>query len=103
MLEKLKEEVRRELSATACEASPKLQLIDAIQRLGVAYQFDEEIKNTLKVIYDNYSHDWPHYNDLYDTALWFRLLHQQGFNVSSGETLNTHIYHINIILLLNFW
>lgn len=63
-----------------------LELIDAVQRLGVAYHFEKEIEECLNHIYVSYGHGdlWIHNNDLQGTSLWFRLLRQQGFNVSSG-------------------
>ncbi|KAM7500246.1 hypothetical protein LguiA_024660 [Lonicera macranthoides] len=55
----------------------KLELIDTLQRLGVYYHFEVEIKRILESITDNYysSSDirW-NAEDLYATALKFRLL-----------------------------
>ncbi|KAL6316974.1 hypothetical protein AAG906_024513 [Vitis piasezkii] len=78
----LKEEVRRELMAAAGKPSQQLNFIDAVQRLGVAYHFEEEIEEALGRIYDNYQEDGNKYDDLYNVALRFRLLRQQGFNIS---------------------
>ncbi|KAJ9549666.1 hypothetical protein OSB04_022209 [Centaurea solstitialis] len=61
-----------------------LELIDAVQRLGVAYHFKDEIEECLNQIYVMYGDQWVDNNDLKTTSLWFRLLRQQGFNVSSG-------------------
>ena len=61
-----------------------LELIDAVQRLGVAYHFEEEIEECLKYIYVQYGDQWISNNDLQSTSLWFRLLRQQGFDISSG-------------------
>ncbi|XP_057947853.1 probable sesquiterpene synthase [Malania oleifera] len=88
-IEELKEEVRRELAAAAGEISQQLHLIDAIQRLGVAYHFQIDIEEALKQAFEKYNsteYDESNYDgdDLYDAALWFRLLRQEGYNVSYG-------------------
>ena len=92
-MEDLKEEVRRELMASA--SNPSIQLkkkrADAVQRLGVAYHFEKEIEEALQNTYDN-NHCIDDINDdLYDVALRFRLLRQQGFNISCGKP---HEYHV---------
>ncbi|KAG5546312.1 hypothetical protein RHGRI_018475 [Rhododendron griersonianum] len=70
----------------AYASADKLDLIDAIQRLGVAYHFETEIEQGLHQIYETY-HQSGHKNvnndeDLYITALSFRLLRQHGYRVS---------------------
>ncbi|XP_058195528.1 (-)-germacrene D synthase-like [Rhododendron vialii] len=82
----LKEKVRKQLVEAKGEYSQQLDLIDAIQRLGVAYHFKTEIDQGLHQIYETY-HQSGHKNvnndeDLYITALSFRLLRQQGYHVS---------------------
>nr|QBL52480.1 beta-caryophyllene synthase [Vitis vinifera] len=80
----LKEEVRRELMAAAGNPSQLLNFFDAVQRLGVAYHFEREIEESLQHIYDRF-HDAADTNDdLYNIALRFRLLRQQGYNISCG-------------------
>ncbi|XP_022876862.1 beta-caryophyllene synthase-like [Olea europaea var. sylvestris] len=61
----------------------KLDLIDAIQHLGVGYHFEIEIEKSLKYIYETYreSHNKQN-NDLRAIALRFRLFRQQGYYVS---------------------
>ncbi|KAL6316128.1 hypothetical protein AAG906_015958 [Vitis piasezkii] len=81
-VEDLKEEVRRELVVAAGKPSQQLNFIDAVQRLGVAYHFEEEIEEALGHIYDNYHHSDDKYDDLYNVSLRFRLLRQQGYNIS---------------------
>ena len=82
-IEKLKEQFKRELLAAASNSSQQLDLIDAIQRLGVAYHFETEIEEALQHIYNNRI-DMED-DDLYNTALGFRLLRQHGYNVSCGN------------------
>ncbi|KAG6746084.1 hypothetical protein POTOM_050597 [Populus tomentosa] len=79
-IEKLREQFKRELLAAASNSSQQLDLIDAIQRLGVAYHFETEIEEALQHIYNNRI-DMED-EDLYNTALGFRLLRQHGYNVS---------------------
>ncbi|KMT13289.1 hypothetical protein BVRB_4g085480 isoform B [Beta vulgaris subsp. vulgaris] len=72
------EEVRKELLTIVKDPKERLLLVDAIQRLGVAYYFEEEIEANLKEFYktligDSYKHD------LHFTSLRFRLLRQHGF------------------------
>ncbi|XP_042494139.1 (-)-germacrene D synthase-like isoform X1 [Macadamia integrifolia] len=82
-VEELKEEVRRMLMADANDPSKKLNLIDSLQRLGVAYQFEEEIEELLEKMHDALPVDGlDGCSHLYTIALWFRLLRQQGYNVS---------------------
>ena len=84
-VEDLKEKVRRRLITAAGNPAQQLNYIDAIQRLGVAYHFEREIEEALKHIYDNY-YDVEHKDDdLYNVSLQFRLLRQQGFNLSCGK------------------
>ncbi|PRQ33701.1 putative lyase [Rosa chinensis] len=76
----LKEEVKKMLMDPLKSPSQQLNLIDDIQRLGVSYHFKNEIDGILKQIHHNYSYGSE--DDLYTTALRFRLLRQQGCNVS---------------------
>ena len=63
----------------------QLELIDTIQRLGISYHFENEIKNVLKRTYEKSNeNDDSEKNNLYATSLKFRLLRQHGFNVSQG-------------------
>ncbi|XP_044495847.1 (E)-beta-farnesene synthase-like [Mangifera indica] len=79
--EQLKEEVKRKIIDTA-DYTPlqKLNLIDTIQKLCVAYNFEEEIEDTLQKIYQDCHID--QYNDLQTVSVYFRLLRQQGIRVS---------------------
>ncbi|KAM3750008.1 hypothetical protein ACB098_04G004700 [Castanea mollissima] len=79
-VEELKDEVRNELFATG-HLSQQLGLIDALQRLGVAYHFEREIQEALEHIYMTFN-DKIDVDDLYKVSLIFRLLRQDGFRVS---------------------
>ncbi|CAN4114280.1 unnamed protein product [Withania somnifera] len=71
------------LLATGQQLADKLNLIDIIERLGIAYHFDKEIDDILGQIYDEYyDFEGDNYNDLCTCALQFRLLRQHGYNVS---------------------
>ncbi|XP_058088156.1 beta-cubebene synthase-like isoform X2 [Magnolia sinica] len=61
----------------------KMTLIDAIQRLGVAYHFEMDIEKELHRMYDDKIDNNDNGDNLRATALRFRLLRQQGYNVSS--------------------
>ncbi|KAK6229602.1 hypothetical protein SCA6_018553 [Theobroma cacao] len=76
--EELKQEVQRMLTTPMDKPSQKLLLIDAVQRLGVAYHFEKEIEDALDNIYGDCNGDG---NDLYITSLRFRLLREHGFNI----------------------
>ncbi|KAL6311205.1 hypothetical protein AAG906_000393 [Vitis piasezkii] len=69
-----------ELTAVAvANPSQLLNFIDAVQRLGVAYHFKQEIEEALQHICNSF-HDCNDMDgDLYNIALGFRLLRQQGF------------------------
>nr|WCC60118.1 terpene synthase [Pityopsis ruthii] len=78
----LKEEVRKMIH-NVVNISSTLELVDDLQRLGIAYHFEDEIDDVLKMIYDkNYrSHDEWDTMDLNLKALGFRLLRQHCFHV----------------------
>ncbi|CAK7323922.1 unnamed protein product, partial [Dovyalis caffra] len=57
--------------------------IDLIQRLGVAYHFESEIDEMLHQFYDRSDDQDIDVHDLQMVALRFRLLRQQGHNISS--------------------
>ncbi|XXG79144.1 hypothetical protein AAC387_Pa09g0278 [Persea americana] len=76
----LKEEVKRML-INVNDHLQELNLIDAIQRLGVAYHFESEIAEALLRIYNTYDKE-DDGDDLHTIALRFRLLRQEGCNAS---------------------
>nr|QIQ56003.1 putative terpene synthase 21 [Eremophila drummondii] len=85
-----KEEVRRLLTTTSDNSLLKLELINAIQRLGVCYHFEKEIEVSLQRIHEGRNYMECNKNDegnvddeLHVVALRFRLLRQQGYNLST--------------------
>ncbi|KAI3959552.1 hypothetical protein MKX01_025068 [Papaver californicum] len=76
-MEKRKKDVRLMLEKAETPLA-KLELIDVIQRLGMGYLFEEEIKGN---IYDERHIDTWKKDNLHATALSFRLLRQYGFQV----------------------
>nr|WKC16863.1 terpene synthase 2 [Freesia hybrid cultivar] len=65
--------------------SDQIELIDTLQQLGVAYHFQEEIQNILATIFCSIKKIIPTiHNDIYATALLFRLLREKGFHVSTN-------------------
>ncbi|XWS51961.1 hypothetical protein CRYUN_Cryun11dG0026600 [Craigia yunnanensis] len=94
--EELKEEMKRMLVAPMDNSNQRLPLIDAVQRLGVSYHFEKEIEDALETIYHD-SNDVE--NDLYTTALRFRLLREHGFDVSCDildEAISFATTHLTI-------
>ncbi|XP_043723571.1 terpene synthase 10-like [Telopea speciosissima] len=64
------------------EPLAQLKLIDVLQRLGLGHFFDKEIDRTLQAIYNDSNTDKWIKDDLYATALHFRLLRQNGYLLS---------------------
>ncbi|KAH9803306.1 alpha-humulene/(-)-(E)-beta-caryophyllene synthase [Citrus sinensis] len=82
LYEALKQEIRMMITATADKIADKLHLIDAVQRLGVAYHFEKEIEDELEKILDHLDNDNIGGDDFYTLSLSFRLLRQQGVKIS---------------------
>ncbi|KAK4419824.1 Geraniol synthase, chloroplastic [Sesamum alatum] len=74
----LLEKIGRQLQSTE-EAVEKLKLIDTIQRLGIAYYLEDRINVLLQAEFSNASSTD---DDLFTTALRFRLLRHNGFQIS---------------------
>ncbi|KAL3323727.1 hypothetical protein AABB24_038069 [Solanum stoloniferum] len=83
-IEALKEETRSMLLAiSGKKLVEKLNFIDVIERLGIAYHYEKEIDDILYRIYnENSKFEGDEYNDLCICALQFRLLRQHGYNIS---------------------
>ncbi|KAK4422341.1 Viridiflorene synthase [Sesamum alatum] len=76
----LKEKARSMIVADGNKLQEKLILIDTVERLGLSYHFEKEIQDQLELIFKLENEE---INDLFITALQFRLLRQHGFDVSS--------------------
>ncbi|KAG7542585.1 Terpene synthase N-terminal domain [Arabidopsis thaliana x Arabidopsis arenosa] len=81
----LKQEVSKMLNETE-GLLDQLELVDTLQRLGVSYHFEREIKKTLTNVHVKnvraHKKRRDRWEDLYATALEFRLLRQHGFNIA---------------------
>nr|AHC54050.1 gamma-terpinene synthase [Coriandrum sativum] len=75
----LKENVRMLLNKEDLDSLHKLELVDTIQRLGVSYHFQDEIKRILEAMYS--TNEKLHSHDLNAVSLKFRLLRQHSFDV----------------------
>ncbi|KAL6987008.1 lysase [Sarracenia purpurea var. burkii] len=91
---KLKEDVKIMLGNIS-DPLDGLELVDILQRLGVFYHFEEEIKTFLDRIYNEKDDSWNKPEDLYAMALKFRLLRQNDYDFPQevfknlkDETLN---------------
>nr|AAC39432.1 germacrene C synthase [Solanum lycopersicum] len=82
-VDEYKETIRKMLVETCDNSTQKLVLIDAMQRLGVAYHFDNEIETSIQNIFDASSKQNDNDNNLYVVSLRFRLVRQQGHYMSS--------------------
>ncbi|XP_059431229.1 myrcene synthase, chloroplastic-like [Corylus avellana] len=80
-IDKLKGEVRM-MFHKLVDPLERLKLIDILQRLGISYHFDDEIQRTLEGIHNaNHSGKMCKKENIYATALEFRLLRQHGYSV----------------------
>jgi len=79
------EQVKRTCQETLLKSSDPtktLKIIDMIQRLGIGHHFEEEIDVKLGKV-----GDWDFSQDLFSTALQFRLLRHNGRHASSGTLI----------------
>ncbi|OMO72194.1 hypothetical protein COLO4_27753 [Corchorus olitorius] len=77
-LEELKQSAKKLFDSTK-EPRDQLDLINTIQRLGLAHHFEDEIKHVLsQLVHPDIADDLP------TVALQFRLLRQNGFFVTTG-------------------
>nr|K4LMW2.1 RecName: Full=Sesquiterpene synthase 2; AltName: Full=Kunzeaol synthase STS2 [Thapsia garganica]AFV09099.1 sesquiterpene synthase 2 [Thapsia garganica] len=84
-LQLLKQEVKKMLTAGDTCQQDLICLIDDIQRLGLSYHFEAEIDTLLQHVKDSYLEYYgtKNHDNLHDVALSFRLLRQEGHNISS--------------------
>ncbi|XP_031122926.1 terpene synthase 10-like [Ipomoea triloba] len=81
--DELKERVKDMLKNEEMKELEKMEMIDELQRLGCSYHFEEEIMAALMDIYmKNKKKKSSNSKGLYATALEFRVLRQNGFNIS---------------------
>ncbi|KAK9674013.1 hypothetical protein RND81_12G205200 [Saponaria officinalis] len=71
-----------ELVGAVTEPQEQLELIDALERLGVAYHFEKEIDEALETAFKSFDGDCRN-ADLNHVSLRFRIFRQHGFYVSS--------------------
>lgn len=83
-IDELEDDVKRLIQAETDVPLVKLELLDSVHRLGLKYKFDEDVKQALDVIYNNSTDDAWLNDDLYSTALRFRILRQHGYTVAQG-------------------
>ncbi|XP_060200666.1 terpene synthase 10-like [Lycium barbarum] len=75
---KLKESVRMMLNEKDMRLLDQLDLVATLQRLGIHYHFEVEIKRILEITYLN---NFNNCQDLNAIALQFRLLRKEGYQV----------------------
>ena len=81
----LKEEVQKMFGNVKNHPLQEINLIVAIQRLGVSYHFEKEIADALLSMYNEDKEGNCESDDLHTVALRFRLLRQEGNCVSSSK------------------
>jgi len=95
-VDEYKETIRKMLVEAPEGSQQKLVLIDAIQRLGVAYHFDNEIETSIQnIFYASQQND----DNLHVVSLCFRLVRQQGYYMSSGNCTPSFIVSLRFRLV----
>ncbi|KMT06584.1 hypothetical protein BVRB_7g157540 [Beta vulgaris subsp. vulgaris] len=82
-IEPLKEEVKTMLMIeNSADFAKKMSLIDAVERLGVSYYFENEIEEQLSHIFKELAaKNFDMEYDLYNTASQFRIFRQHGYKI----------------------
>ncbi|OMO83635.1 hypothetical protein COLO4_22399 [Corchorus olitorius] len=80
---KLMSEVRLLMVEKVVDPVKQLELVDTLQRLGLSYHFENEINRILESLRDDDDNNmaWKK-DDLYATALAFRLFRKHGYKVT---------------------
>ncbi|KAJ7981351.1 Terpene synthase [Quillaja saponaria] len=93
---KLEIEVRHMINRVDTEPLSILELIDDVQRLGLGYMFQKDITRALERILSLKNLKSETETSLHASALRFRLLRQNGFEVSQGlqSTCNEELFKI---------
>lgn len=102
---KLKEDVLVMLK-NVVKPLDQLELINHLQRLGVAHLFEEDIDSNLQKIYNHHSRSqWELIKeyDLHSTALEFRLLRRNKYFIPEGKSFSFsfHWFGVKVFLLLS--
>lgn len=85
-LEKSEEEIKCMINEEDSSLLASLELIDEIQRLGLGYRFEEDIRKALDRISTMEGFNSGIEKSLHAAALSFRLFRQHGFNnVTQGK------------------
>ncbi|EXC23173.1 Isoprene synthase [Morus notabilis] len=79
---KREEEVKSMITNEKTEILTTIELIDDIQRLGLGYKYEDEIRRALSRCVSWVKNNEGRTKNLYATALSFRLLRQHGYEVS---------------------
>lgn len=85
-LQALKEEIRtmiRKENEKVEHPLSVLNLVDDLQRLGISYHFEEEIRDVLEKLYYRSQDKWLKM-DLNLKSLYFRLFRQHGYHIPQG-------------------
>uniref|UniRef100_M1D2F6 5-epiaristolochene synthase n=1 Tax=Solanum tuberosum TaxID=4113 RepID=M1D2F6_SOLTU len=83
------------LAITGRKLVEKLNVIDVIERLGIAYHYEKEIDDILYGIYnENANFEGDDCSDLSTFALQFRLLRQHGYNISPGKSIMEYAFDV---------
>ncbi|KAL0925866.1 hypothetical protein M5K25_004240 [Dendrobium thyrsiflorum] len=87
--EKLKEDVKRLIKEKSF--ADQLELFDSLQKLGVAYHFEKEIKYLLNLMkYSEEKLRMEFTKDLHAMALYFRLSRGHGFEISKDLLVKSY-------------
>jgi len=102
---KLEEDVGSMINNENADLLETLELIDDLQRLGLGYRFERDITRTLDNFASSKLCNERIEKSLHATALSFRLLRQQGYQVSQGKKKKIYIYtyllyHANSLYIL---